>query len=98
MDRLMTFVGKRLASVLSKKSFAPVIDPPSCRLTDNKFIVLARKMTKIVFGMDYTREEQIYILDMTMGKIVDEITQRSPRVMYKKKRNTASVDQYGYAL
>lgn len=89
----MAFVGKRLASNMSKKSFAPVCAPPRGRLTSNKFVVLARKITKIVFDMDYDREERIYVLDVIMSKIVGEIVQRCPRVQYKKKRNTVAVDR-----
>jgi Holliday junction resolvase len=87
VDRLMAFVGIRLASCLSKKSFAAVRDPPRGRLPANKFVVVARKITKIVFDMDYGHDERIYVLDVVMSKIVGEITQRCPRVQYKKKRN-----------
>lgn len=79
MVRLMGFVGKRLLSNLSKKSFDLVRDPQGRQLSVNKFLILARKITKIVFDMEYTREERIYVLDVIMSKIACEIAGRCPR-------------------
>lgn len=81
----MAFVHKQLASSLSGKSYTPTyhntIDVEE--LTNTKFNILARKMTKIMFGIGGSYEEKIYVLEIIIKNMVIEIAKRSPKVLYK---------------
>jgi len=89
----MAFVHKQLASSLSGKSYTPtyhnIIDVEE--LTYTKFNILARKMTKMMFGIGGSYEEQIYVLEVIMKNIVNEITKRSPKVLYKYRNKHKAV-------
>lgn len=56
------------------------------QLTPGKFNILARKLTKMVFGMGGTYDEKIYVLEIVIKKIAIEIVIRSPKVQYKSKK------------
>jgi hypothetical protein len=87
----MEFSYKQLASNLSGKTntftYHNIKDVEE--LTQTKFNILARKMTKMVFGMGGSYEEKIYVLEVIMKHIVNEIVKRSPKVLYtyKNKHN-----------
>eukprot|EP00102_Acyrthosiphon_pisum_P024564 XP_016661774.1 PREDICTED: uncharacterized protein LOC103310055 [Acyrthosiphon pisum] len=85
VDRLMAFIHKQLASSLSGKSNTPTYHnkKDAEELTYTKFNILARKMTKMMFGIGGTYEEKIYVLEVIMKNIVIEIAKRSPKVLYK---------------
>lgn len=57
-------------------------------LTHDKFHILARKITKMVFGMGGTYDEKVYVMEVVMRKIGEEITKRSPTVLYTRKKVT----------
>lgn len=83
----MAFVYKQLASSLSGKTFTSthhnLMDVGE--LTHTKFNILARKMTKMIFGMGVSYDEKVYVLEMIMKNIVIEIANRSPKILYKRK-------------
>lgn len=63
------------------------------KLTHGKFNILARKLTKMVFGMGGTYDEKIYVLEVIMEKIGIEITKRSPTVKYKSRKNAVAKEK-----
>jgi len=89
----MAFVHKQLASSLSGKSYTPtynnIIDVE--KLTYTKFNILARKMTKMMFGIGGSYEKQMYVLEVIIKNIVIEIAKRSPKVLYKHKNKQKAV-------
>jgi len=89
----MAFVHKQLASSLSGKSNTPTYDNTINvkELTYTKFNILARKMTKMMFGIGGSYEEQIYVLEVIMKNIVIEIAKRSPKVLYKYRNKNKAV-------
>ncbi|KAE9541212.1 hypothetical protein AGLY_004457 [Aphis glycines] len=94
VDRLIAFAYKHLASNLSGKSntstsYHNIKDVEE--LTNTKFNILARKMTKMLFGMGGSYEEKIYVLEVVMKHIVNEIAKRSPKVLYKYKNKHKAV-------
>jgi len=92
----MAFAYKQLASNLSGKSntstsYHNIKDVEE--LTHTKFNILARKMTKMLFGMSGSYEEKIYVLEVVMKHIVNEIAKRSPKVLYKYKNKHKAISK-----
>jgi len=85
----MAFTYKQLAYSLSGKStYGNIRDVGE--LTHTTFNILARKMTKIMFGLVGSYEEKIYVLEVIMKNIAIEIAKRSPKVLYKRKIKTVA--------
>lgn len=87
--RLMGFVYKQLAFSLSSRKSSTSIHHHVANekeLTRAKFNLIARKITKMAFGMGGTCEEKLYVLDVIMRTIVIEITKRSPKVLYRYEK------------
>lgn len=84
----MEFVYKQIASTLWKKpKNSMTVHFMDEVLTSSKFNILARKLTKMVFGMGGTYDEKIYVLEVIMKKIAIEISSRSPTVRYESRKN-----------
>lgn len=89
----MTIVKNRLAASLSGKYHLGKHHSTELeKLTRMTFNIFARKITKMVFGMGGSYDEKIYVMDIIITKIGDEIAKRSPSILYYKHGRKQNAD------
>ncbi|XP_050433227.1 uncharacterized protein LOC126841046 [Adelges cooleyi] len=85
IDKLFSIVYKRLAADLAGTTSSPVKFEQGGPMTHSLFGGIVRKMTKIMFSVNGSYEENIYVLGVVIDKVVSEMRHRSPKVQYMRK-------------